>query len=176
MLRKCLITLTHAVLLAARAGAEDALLTLEPGDRLRLELAGETARREGRLVAVDPVNRQITVDLGRGLETIDATAVRTAWLGHRRDAALAGALVGAGVVLIPSVAVGAASGHNSDLQLQGVLYLTAGAAALGGLMGLAIRHTEWVPVREARGPGVALTAVAPPAGARGLGAGLRLSW
>lgn len=176
MLRKCLLLVAWLVPLAARTGAEEALLTLEPGDRLRLELLDGGARREGRLLAVDSAHRQITVDLGRGPETIRTAAVRAAWFGHRRDSATAGALVGAGLVLLPSLAVGAASGNNTDLRLEGVLYLTASAAALGGLIGLAIQHTEWVPIQDRRGPRVSLAAVAPPAGARGLGAGLRLSW
>lgn len=179
MLRKCLLIVTCLVPLAARVGAEEALLTLEPGDRLRLELGDGAARREGRLLGVDSANRRITVDLGRGPETIETSSVRAAWFGHRRDSAKAGALVGAGLVLIPSLAVTVAAAADDDgreYEVREVLYLTASAAALGGLIGLAIQRTEWVPIQDRRGPRVSLAAVAPPGGAPGLGAGLRLSW
>lgn len=179
MLRKCLLIVTCLVPLAARVGAEEALLTLEPGDRLRLELGDGAARREGRLLGVDSANRRITVDLGRGPETIETSSVRAAWFGHRRDSAKAGALVGAGLVLIPSLAVtvaAAADDHGRQYEVRNVLYLTASAAALGALVGLAVQHTEWVPIQDRRGPRVSLAAVAPPGGAPGLGAGLRLSW
>lgn len=175
MSRPLLVPTLCLALLAPCLAAEEPLLTLVPGDRLRLQLRDGTGPREGRVLGVDALNRRLTVDLGRGPERVDLASVGAAWLGEPRDSARTGVLIGLGVAVVPMLVVGLSEEARGSMPVGGVLLYGGASAALGGLIGLAIKRTEWVPI-GAPGPTVAFTTLPAPSGSRGLGVGLKLSW